>query len=1224
MVVLNEQVMLKILAKDNASNVARNIDSSFQGMASNISKAMSSISNSMMNFSAVSDNALQSLTGKSAMDNILGTSSKAETNKVLVKNMTETEEAYESLYETIDKTTDTSLTSMQELIPAMNAFKAATGASDKEIEGITGDMANFGAAVLAQTGSTELAQSAMMDLSKGIKGAFASLDQYGVSEDALKRTKLWSGKEDDVEGYMAAVTEVIGSTDELMETNEGLDAQIGKTFSRAGKKLGNEFLPIIKDVKRGFIELDSETGGALAGSILAVSGSVEVLNQGLWNVSTTVQGIRDLSDAFSSLKNIIKSTGKAAEATGDALNMGSNISQIGADVSSVEAISKETKDISGVKSFSQEIAEAAFFANSGFGNEKNTLKILDDAIDSQKKIGNKKLEYSEILKEVSKEDYGLTDAIKDFKSNKIESAEKLLENSGEKFQKSVIDFSGKPRKAGESIKKSFESFSESLKSIKDDGFKGNFKKIDKKLYQSLKSTSDTVDALESVADMGDGAGDAIKVVKGVDKVEDATETVVEGAGAIGALAPEAAAAGAEVEATAAASTTLSGAFTSMIVPLLAISAVIIIMLPIVAVIAAEAMVLLKLLGEFMESLDFGSLDLSSSVDGIKSIAEGLAWVGAAMAAMTFTSIMTGLAIMTSGFLGITTPLEVAKDALIKASNILKQFSSVNIDPSVVTNLKNISDGLKSVSDAMLALTSVTVTTGFSDFIAWAFQFRSVTDALEKAKTEIQTASTKLNELATGISPLDKDKANNIQNVCDSLASVGDAMSALRSMRDSQNWDNIFGDLMTGIFGEGLDIEDALDSVKGDIQKASKALSQWNNLEDIPEGVGEKIKKVSDTLTSVSESFENLRKLRDNTNWDSFVGGIFGGVDIATAITNIGSQIRAVSTRLASLSTIAWVDDSVSEKINKMGKTLGNMSTAISSMKSLPNMGDFDISTVNTAVTNVRNVANQLSTLSSITLGEDNGGVLGTIQHSLESLKTTLASASGFSIPATSIGTQIVNGVKSGLSPLTGMITGAVTNATGSAASAGWTGGARIGTSTTNGFKSALNLHSVMTTEMGYVKTAVDNGISAAKTAAQNGAEEVVEAFKSGINVGSPGDIARTMSGEMNYTLEAIRNMYSSLRSASNTAARYIVDSFGKPTLGLESSFDNFTTSQIGSLQTILSNVPNLAKGGNVTIIIGEGAVTVDARNKTEREAQQIMITALESMDAITDIKVTGA
>ncbi len=1259
MVNLNEQIMLNILAKDNASNVAKQIDSSFQGMASNLSKSMSSISSSMMNFSAVSDNALQSLTGKSALDNILGTSSKAETNKVLLKNMTETESAYESLYETVDKTTDNSLTSMQELIPAMNAFKAATGASDKEMISITEDVANFGAAVLAQTGSTELAQGAMMDLSKGIKGAFASLDQYGVSEDALKRTGLWSGKEDDVEGYMAAVTEVIGSTDELMETNEGLDAQIGKTFSRAGKKMGNEFLPIIKDIKKGFIELDNETGGALAGSILAASGAMEVMNQGFWNISTAVNGVNDLKTAFSSLRDIVKSTGKAAEATSDALNMGSNISQIGADVSTA------SKSMGGAGELALDAGISSFSAIDAMKDAKAQQKELEKAQKEVKKISKRKeallknfydtnddklarklkkgiasadakLNVGELSSEATASllnfnektiggfeksdlDLGLTDFIKD-KYNKS------MDDAGEAIYDGINSFAGKPQKASQSLKQSlgsfsksindsFSSFKGSLETIKADGIKGNFDKIDKKLYQSLKGTSNTVETLESLGDMGEGAGDAMKALKGVEEIEDATETVVGGASAIGALGPEAAAASTEVGATAAATTTLSGAFTSMIVPLLAISAVIIIMLPIVAVIAAEAMVLLKLLGEFMDSLDFGSLDLSSSTKGIKSIAEGLAWVGVAMAAMSFTSVMTGLAFITGGFLGMTTSLEIAKDALMDAADILKEFSTVTIDSSVPTNLKNISDGLSSVSTAMLALTATNITTGFSDFVAWALGFGSVTDGLEEAKNDIIDASAKLQEFKS-LTPLDDATANNIQNVCDSLASVGDAMSALRSVRDGVNWDGFMGDL----FG-GVDIKTALTNVKEDIVDASQALKEFTGLEQVPEGVGTKIKSVADTLKSVSESFQTLRKLRDDTNWDGFVGGIFEGVDIATAITNIRNDIAKVSVCLASLNTIANIDPSVAEKVSNVNTALGKVSEAVKSMQSIPTMEGFSAESVSTAVASVKTAATELAKLSDITLGEDATGVLGTIQTAMETLKTTLSSASGFSAPSTSIGTQIVSGVKTGLAPLNSTVQGAVTSALNSAASSGWTGGSYIGTSATNGFKSSLNLHSVMTTEMGYVKTAVDNGISAAKTAAQNGAKEVVEAFKSGINVGSPGDIARTMSGEMNYTLEAIKNSYSNLKNASNIAARNIVNSFGNPSLNVDSSF---SAGQIGSMQTLLSKVPNIPSKGDITIIIGEGAVTVDARNKTEREAQQIMITALESLDIITDIQVNGA
>ncbi len=1120
MVNLNEQIMLTIAARDNASNVAKNIDSSFQGMASNLSKSMSSISNSMMNFSAISDNALQGLTGKSALDNILGTTSKAETNKVLIGMMTDTEDAADSLYKTVDNVTNESLTSMQDLIPAMNAFSSATGASDKELESITDEMANFGAAVLAQTGSTDLAQGAMMDLSKGIKGAFASLDQYGVSEDALMRTNLWSGKEDDVKGYMAAVEKVIGDTDELMDTNQGLDALIGKSFSRAGKKIGNEFLPQLKEIKKAFIEIDEETGGALAGSILATGGAIEVMNQGLWNVSTTVQGIKDLKEGFVAVKDaasgaasMIKSFGKTTETVTTASETASILTDL-----SPEAI---------------QVAQA--HAGGNFLKD-NSSEYLQDMLDHQISSINE-ADYRTALLEKKYEDL-------DIKSNRLKDVSSKTSKNLEKTQS-----------------------------------KGLFSKF-------FKSTEETVDA----------------------------------AAGIGSTSSKAAVVSAEVEASSGIMAGLSASFTSMIVPLLSLAAVIAVMIPIAVALAAEALLGLKAIQLVFDALNFDDIDLSKSVDSIKKLAEGIAWVGLAMGAMSFAGLMTGLTYITGGFLGMTAPLQLATDTLTEAASILQQFSAVSIDDSIPKNLQNIGKSLNSVSDAMMALTSTNITTGFSDFVAWALGFGSVTDGLEQAKNDIISASGKLQEFKD-LKPLDDATASNIQNVCDSLASVGKAMEALRSVRDGVNWDGFLGNP----FG-GVDIQTALTNVKQDIVKASQALKQFTGLEEVPKDVGTKIKSVSDALTSVSDAFQSLRKLRDDTNWDSFMD--LGGADIATAITNIGNDLRMVSVRLASLSTIANVNEDVTEKITKINTALGKVSEVVKSMTNVPTMEGFSSETITTAVTNVRNAATELSKLSGITLGEDSTGILGTIQTAMESLKNTLSSASGFSAPSMSIGSQIVNGVKSGLSPLTGTVQGAITSATSSAASSGWTGGAYIGTSTTNGMNSALKLKETMSTELGYTLSAITNKRQEFYNAGVDLGKAVKEGFESqpAINPGSPGNLAHTMMDEVAYIKEAMTSKYGVMKATGARLGNSILTGFGNPSLGLglDNPISDFTSSQMGSLQTILSQVPGNGAYSNITIIVGEGAVNVDARNKTEREAQQIMITALESLDSITDIRVTGA
>ena len=998
-----KEIMLRFRAKDDASGVANS-------MAGNIKNAISSLDGAMANFGQVTDNVMQGLTGKSALDNIIGTTSKAETNNVLLANMLDDQEKnFDSFYDKVDKTTDNSIVSMQELIPALKAFKSATGATDKEMTNVTDNIANFGAAVLAQTGSTDLAQQSMMDLSKGVKGAFASLDQYGITQASLERTGYWNGDEKDVEGFMKAVTKVTGSTKELMETNTGLDALIGKAFSRAGKKMGNEFLPQIKDIKRAFLDFDDSMGGGLAASILAVSGAVEVANTGFTNVSAIVRGVEDLGNAFSAVKNIVK----GAKTVEDGINAASNV---------------------------------------------------------------------------------------------------------------------------------------------------------------------------------------------------------------GTLASSATAAAAETEATAAATTTLSASFTSMIVPLLAISAVIAIMIPIAAGLAAEALLFLKAIQMVFDALDFGGIDLSDDIDGIKQLAEGLAWVGVAMAAMSFSSVMTGLAVITGGFLGITGPLEMAVDALTEAGSLMSEFSSMGIDPSVPKNLKNLSESLTSVSNAMMALTGTTVTTGFSNFVAWVFGFSSTTDALSQAKDDLIKASTAINELASGIDPLPEEDATKIQNVCDSLTSVGNAIGALRSIRDGQNWDNIFGGLMEGLFGDGVDIQQALKNVKTDIAKAATALKDWN-IEEIPEGVGDKVKAVSDTLTSLSKSFEALRSLRDSVNWDDFVGGIFGGTDIQGALTSVKTELYYTANNLKGLEGLPELSEDVGTKIKTITDSVSSVSEAATGLTSVPDMGDYDSANLSTAVTNIQNAATELSRLNETTFSADTAsGVLGSISSTIETLKTTLSSASGFTEPATSIGSQIVSGVQSGIAPLGSSVQGAVSSAISSASGTANSGGSSLGTQANSGFQSTLNLHSVMDTEMGYVKTSVDNGIAAAKSAAESGAKEVVDAFKSGINVGSPGDIARTMKQEMLYTKDFIVGSYGYLKQSSYNAGRAIVDSFGNPSLGVDSLFTNSSINS-NSLKTAVSQAPYGQNGNNVTIIVSEGAVNVDARNKTAREAKGIMTLALESMDYITNVDV---
>lgn len=1338
-----EELMLIFRAQDEVSSVTGQIDNNVQSMASSAQAALASMTAGMANLSTVSDGLIGSLnSGKSASDIIFGNASKAETNKVLINNMTSTKEAAADLYDTVDKVTDSSLTSMQDLIPALNAFKAATGASDAEVKDITDDMANFGAAVLAQTGSTALAETAMMSLSKGIKGAFAALDQYGVSEDALKRTGKWSGDEKDVRGFMEAVTEVMGSTKELMETNQGLDALIQKAFSRGGKKIGNEFLPVIKDVKRGFLDLDNALGGNLTASILAVGEGIDIMNSALFNVSTAVRGFEDISTGIKQLRSWIKGAGDVAEAANDATDavkgmsnamstvgnageMGANVTGMGAAGAEVASASKgekaveagtdalfaadmlkdtksKNKDYAKLKKelesskklqneigssldalsvfdslpfnsgkaskpISKQLSDIGFFDDALFagmekfgakGNKKaiqqysdvllenmtSPIQTIEDLVksnDGARKEAGKLLEElspantmldEDTLKLWEKSERTATEAIGnhltgfkekitgafssikdfDFKGtitapfSKIATSIKNF-SFGETLQNGLKKGFGGLGDVASTISGKLSSFGTSIKNIKMPDIRGKLNGLNKSLSQSISGFSFT-DIFGGLKDKISGLRGATEVVSEIDDVVDGVEGVAEAAGAMGAAAPAMEAGAAGTEAAAAATTTLSGAFTSMIVPALALAAVVAIMIPIVAGIAAEAMLFIKLLGEFMQSLNFDSIDLKGSIEGIKQIATGLAWIGAAMLAMTGVSILVGINSMITLFTGITGPLKTASSALKEAAKELQSFGDVKLDPSIATNLKTISDSLGAVSNAMGAMTWTNINTGISNWIAGVLNFSSISDGIGQAKDEIIKASSKLQEFSS-LSPLPDSVAQNIQNVCNSLKSVGDAIGALRSIRDGQNWDSLLG----GLFG-GVDIQSALTNVKTDIEKAASALSTWT-ISDVPQDIGSKIQNVSNALGSLKSGLDSIKSVAQSYD-GGFVGwiqgGLFGGTDIQGSIDKAINEINQVASKLAGIQITTIPDLSFIQRVSVGLSYLKQAGTQLSQFGGVTISPDI-AERVRLAVETVSKVANYLSGMTNAGIGDVNG-LLNSINTALTTIRTTLASAAGgFAAPAMSIGSQIVSGIQSGLAPLGGVVQSSVSSGISSASGVATSGGQTLGTNATNGFRDTLKLADIARAEMDYAVQAINSGSGPLADAARAAAEKAVQAAKAGAESGSPGAVARMWGKEFGvYSPQLINENAPRLISAARAVSSKVVSAFGTPSLDLPMGPPN--PSQLQSMGLLTSPAPPTNNGNNTTIIVQEGAIPVDARNMTQKEAKQMLILALESLD----------
>lgn len=1294
-----EEIMLTFFGKDEVSNVAKNIDKNVQSMGSRALTAGNNINSGLLQVSSGLDSMVSKVNGgKTAMDNIFGTSSKAETNSVLLKMMSSTSEAASKLNQHVDDVTNSSLVSMQSLIPAMNAFKTATGATDQQIYDATEAMAGFGAKVLAQTGSTELAETAMMDLSKGIKGACASLDQYGITVDALKSTGLWDGDENDIEGYMAAVQQLTGDTKELMETNEGLDKQLEKQFSSAGKKLGNEFLPGIKDAKRALIDLNKATGGGLFAGILGATAVVDTASTWGQTITNMANGVKSLQEGVGGLKSVwesvtsaVKGTEAAVEGVADATNTVSNVSDIAAGGAQVAGGVTESKASIGATG-----AEAGL-----------------SAFDALKKDNDKYREEAGTL-------------LKDLEKNG-ELGNKVQNTSNKVYSKDLL---------------------KSPKGIKDQVSDGWDSSIINRIKNYSKSQEEISDALDTAIDGVDIVADKSKSMK---KSGQAMEGLSEVAGMIPAgVGAEAAAGATEATAASAGLSGLGASISSMLAPLLTIAAVVAIMIPVVVALAAEALIFIRALAEVFKALNFDKLDLSGDIDGLKQIGVAIWELCKAMAAVVATSWLTMVYQGISAIMLFNDPIKVAVDELKKTATLIKGFSEITIPENVPSNLQALSTSLGAVAKAMWSLESVGVSVLAGSVLTLNGYLGTLSQNLAIAKKELTESAKQINSMSD-LDTIDEGVASKLEAVTSSLANVGKAMGALSDV----NWDINMGNIVNlgGAFGT---ITSHLEDAKDEIIKAAPVINQFSSLPDIDQSAGEKLKKVSDGIKNVADSLKNLNSLSSSMGGDNgALGTILKKLQIGesiraaksaltdaakqlqglndlpdipdgikTKLSKIGSTTATVintlkpltsiqnmnvnsasiaskvaqaryaisnsAIHLASLSGISTIPDDIPTKLSKVGSTaatlintlkpltsiansevnagaintkvaqaryaISNAATHIASLAGISTIPENIGETLNRVSTSARQVATaatnlntipvvtatsanimlaviaiktaimQLNSLAGTTLNGGIGALLTSVTNALNQLKTTLyAMSSGFYSAGANIGLSIVNGVNTGLAPLSGITIARVASATNSAVGTGRSGGAKIGRAVTQGFKQNLKMAQAMKQEMSYVTQAVNNGISAAKTAARNGAQDVVAEFKRGIETGSPGAMAWATYDEMNYINDFIVSEGKNVVASAKRLGQNIVTGFGNPSLnvGLGSVPTDYNLEQLHGMRTLTSTAQWGKSIQNVELHIHEGAVQLDARNLTTRESKQIMINALEGLDAVTNINIKG-
>lgn len=837
------------------------------------------------------------------------------------------------------------------------------------------------------------------------------------------------------------------------------------------------------------------------------------------------------------------------------------------------------------------------------------------------------------------------------------------------------------------LRKGLDLTKTAFKGLSDGGIKGAISAL--KNYNQLSKT-----AGGATGGLKDALGNT-SVGGGTGKIAKESTTVVKNASTVGALAPEAEAAAAGTTATGGAMSGIATAFTSMIVPLLAIAAVVAVMIPIIAGLAAEALIFIKGIQLLIDALDFDKIDLTGAIEGIKQIGRAMLELGIAMGEMAFASIMTGLGVLVNGITGLMNPVQVAGQMLIQAANELQVFKTVKINKDIPANIRRISLTLKAVSDAMTSLTNITLNMAMGNLLTLGGLLGNVNDAVRTARQELMNAAREISQLKN-LPDIDQGAVDKLKKVSSSLESVATAMDALRSLRDGQNWDNLFSGL-TNLFG-GVDIQSALLSVKNDIYKASTALSQFSGVADIPDGVSQKLKKVADTLKSVSESIEALRQLRDNYNWDSTWGQIFQGTDIVGALNSVRSDLMQVATSLSSLNGISDIPEGTTEKINKVKSTLNTVMGAIDSLKGIQDKinggwfgeGGLDLSGIPNLINNasgtirqvstslssltgianipedlaakiqrittsvnklkdsanamtgfpqvdptvsqkiqmavqaVRSVATQLSGLGGMNVNEGITQALSSVNNAINQLRATLASASGgFMSSGIQIGSGLTNGVRAGVARLPGVVVSSINSAAGAGAGAAWAGGARMGNSSTRGFQSAFKIANIAGSEVTYATQAIQNGTGAFVQAVHDMAQQAVDEAKNTLDQHSPGHIARMWGSEMGFSASEVTNKGASLISSVRGITQKAVLA-GQSNLNMNSAFNtDMTTGRLNALNSMNQSSDMGKTQRPVSIVIGEGAVQLDARNLTTQESRQIMINAIEGLEMVNGVDIRG-
>lgn len=290
--------------KSKVNNLAITIKSKLGSALSSVRSKIDSVASAFSGMGGIISSAIGGLGMASIGDLTIGLAMTREQMTNLTTATMGSASAAKSFVAYMDNLTNNSLVSLNDLGQAMSTIKMSTGMTNSELKSFSNVVNDIGQRAILMGKDSSEAMSIMQAAGRGLNGEFDILKtNFGITKKQLEDAG-WSGAADDVKGYQNALEKCLeagGSMDGMMNTTTGLLKQVEKGFTSAGRQIGEQFTPYIRQALQFMVGIKKSNPEVYKGLIMIAGG--------ISGFATIAPTLSPIISAFDGIVRYAKSAG---------------------------------------------------------------------------------------------------------------------------------------------------------------------------------------------------------------------------------------------------------------------------------------------------------------------------------------------------------------------------------------------------------------------------------------------------------------------------------------------------------------------------------------------------------------------------------------------------------------------------------------------------------------------------------------------------------------------------------------------------------------------------------------------------------------------------------------------------------------------------------------------------------------------------------------------------